>query len=165
MFRTTGRFLLLGALLAGTAFLAAARPAPAAELKKDTSLAFAPDDAAFYLTFLRNQEQMDLFYKSNAYKTLRDLPLVKEAWKKAQAGLGKEGGPLEMYKKFTEDKDNKELIDVLLEGLGDEVFVVGGKTWVDLTSIYSKIQFAQYAGMLKGLSVRWTPTRARSAAC
>jgi hypothetical protein len=157
MLRTTGRFLLLGALLAGTALLTAARPARAAELKKDTSLAFAPDDAAFSMTYLRNKEQVDLFYKSNAYKALRELPIVKELWKKAKDDLSKEGQPLAIYGKLLEDKDNKELLDVLAEGLSDEVSVIGGKAWVDLLGVASKLQLAQYAGMLRGLTGQGNP--------
>ena len=41
----------------------------------------------------------------------------------------KEGGPLEHYKKFTEDKDNKELVHLLLDALSDEIFIWGGKGW------------------------------------
>lgn len=130
--------LLLGALLAGTVLLAAG---PAG--RADTALSMIPEDAAAFSTILRGKEQFDLFYNSNAYKALRSLPIVKQAWEMAQKDLAKDDGPLGMYKKFVEDKDNKELVDLLLEGVSDEVFVYAGKSWGDAMRLLLAVNNAQ----------------------
>src|SRR5262245_38011054 len=115
--RTLGRLFSLSAfLLVAAVLFASGQPARAQEAKKTgTSLDLMPADTAFYASSLRNREQMEIFYKSNAYKAIRALPLVKMGMEMAKAELGKEGGPLEHYKKFIADKSNQELIEVLLE--------------------------------------------------
>src|SRR5688500_4238372 len=108
-----GLRLLLGALLAGAVLIAAGPRARADEetAKTASALAKVPDDAAFFSTSLRNKEQLDLFLKSNAYKTIRSLPAVKAAEEKAKAELAKDpNNPLQRYKKFTAQKENKELV-------------------------------------------------------
>jgi len=132
-----------GRLLAAVILLAGAAAPARADLKKDTSLAVIPADAAFYASSLRNKEQIDLFYNSNAYKTLRELPFVKEAWNELMKKGGEKGGPLEGFHQFMEDKGNKELVDLLLEGAGEELFFYGGKSWIDFQNVANKISYAQ----------------------
>jgi hypothetical protein len=151
--RSPGRHLLLvGALLAAAALISAGGPARAAEdVKTDTSLALIPADAAFYSATLRNKEQIDLFLKSNAYKALRALPVVKQAWAGAKDQLEKMGGPLEMYKKFTADKDNKDLVDLLIDAVSHEVFIYGGKNTSDFPTLVLKSYFAASESVQGGL--------------
>jgi hypothetical protein len=145
--------LLVGALLAATAVLAPGRSARAADEGKATSsLSLLPADTAFYIASLRNKQQMDAFYKSNAYKALRSLPLVKEGVAKAMEKLKEEGGPLEMYNKFMEDKDNKDLVSVLLQGLSEDCFVYGGASWVDFVSLLMKVNQAQQTAPLQAIA-------------
>jgi len=131
--------LLLGAILAGVALAAGGQPVRAQEVKTNTSLSLIPADAAFYAASLRNREQVEIFLKSNAYKTLRSLPLVKMAFEKAKMELSKPGGPLEMYKKFVSDESNKELAEVLLDAVSDDMFVYGSKQWGDFLRITTRI--------------------------
>src|SRR5262245_38213135 len=80
--RTTERMpgrrpLLAATLLVAAALLTGATSARAQGIKTDTSLSLIPADAAFYASTLRNREQVELFLKSNAFKALRDLDVVK----------------------------------------------------------------------------------------
>ncbi|MFO0846718.1 MAG: hypothetical protein U0797_30875, partial [Gemmataceae bacterium] len=136
--------LLLGALLAGTVLLAAGGGGRADDARRpSSSLSLVPADAAVYSALLRGKEQFDLFYNSNAYKALRALPLVKMAWQKAEQDLAKDDGPIGMYRKFVQDKDNKELVDLLVEGLADEVFLYGGRNWGDAMRLALAVNNAQ----------------------
>jgi hypothetical protein len=149
------RLLPTAALLAGLALVAAHHPARAADdVKAATSLSKVPADVAFYAASLRNKEQVQRFYKSNAYKTLRTLPIVKEGYAKAMAELEKAGGPLEMYKKFTADEENKELVSILLGAVSNEVFMYGGKEWNDFMTVYMQtymgMSFAPLQAILSG---------------
>lgn len=145
------RSLYLVALLAATVFSAASPPARAAdEIKTDAnSLSKVPADASFYSANLRNREQVELLIKSNAWKVLHSLPLVKEGIAKATAELTKEDGPLAMYKKFTEVPENKELVDLLLDAVSHEVFLYGGKGWDDFFVLLMQVNSAQQFGPLR----------------
>jgi hypothetical protein len=147
------RFLLMGALLAGLALAVAQPPARAAdEAKSQTSLSLVSADVSFYSASLRLKEQVQAFYKSNAYKMLRSLPIVKEGVAKALEHGGKEGGPLEMYKKFTQDPQNKELVTILLDAVSSEVFCYGGKEWNDFLSVYMNAYLGMSFGPLQALA-------------
>src|SRR5262245_59898361 len=71
-----------------------------ADVKKDTSLSVVPGDVAFYNSSLRMKEQLEIFYKSKAYKALRNIPFVKKAYKEAMEKMKEKGGPMEAYEKF-----------------------------------------------------------------
>jgi hypothetical protein len=158
--RTSGRrFLLMGALLAGLVLATAERPARAADdAKTDTSLSLVPADVAFYGSSLRNKEWLDRFTKSNAYKMLRSLPIVKDGFAKAKEKLGQEGGPLEHYKKFTEVPENKELISLLGDAFSHEVFYYGGKEWNNFMTLYMQTYLSMSFAPLQALmSGRFAP--------
>jgi len=161
--RTPGRPLLLfGVFLAGV-LLSTNLPARAEEVKTNTSLSLVPGDAAVFGTMLRNKEQLDLFYNSNAYKTLRSLPAVKDGLAMAMAQLGKEGGgPLQMYKQFMEDKDNQELLALLGDAASDELFVYMGKTWNDLLKAAIRVNEGQSLGTYRALLNNEDPTRGQA---
>src|SRR5436305_12336028 len=136
--------LLMGALLVGAVLVAAGPRARAQDegTRTETALSLIPADAAFFSTSLRLKEQVDLFLQSNAYKTLRSLPAVKTAVEKAKTDLDKAGG-LGMYKKFMEDKENQDLVNLLKEAVSQEVFIYGGKGWTDFISLAMRVNNAQ----------------------
>jgi hypothetical protein len=149
------RFLLMAALLAGLALVAAQRPARAADdVKTESSLALIPADVAFYSTSLRNKEQLERITRSNAFKVLRSLPIVKEGIAKAMEHIGKEGGPLEHYKKFTENAENKELVSLLADAASHEIFCYGGKNWDQFFTVYMEtylgVSLAPFEALLAG---------------
>lgn len=150
---------LTAALLAALAASAAG-----ADVKKDTSLGAVPGDVAFYSSTLRMKEQLDIFYKSKAYKALRAIPTVKKAYDDAMAKMKEKGGPLEAYEKFVKTKENKELIEVLIEAVSDEIFLVGGKDWVPFYEAFQKVNMERSIGtfeeMLSGTGPDRAPTRA-----
>jgi len=155
--RTTDRTprrgpLLAAALLVAAALVAGDRPARAQGVKTDSSLSFIPADAAFYSTSLRNREQVELFLKSNAFKALHDLPAVKMGLAKLhEEPKFKEG--ISQFHKFLEDKDNKDLADVLLQAVSDEVFFYGGRNWNDFIRVLGRLNAAQQWSAIGPLSM------------
>ena len=113
------------------------------DVKKDSALSRVPADSSLFVTYLRNKEQLDRLHNSRAFKALHKQPLFQMAYKQALAKLNEEGGPLEAYKKFTENKENKELVNLVLGALSDEVFLWGSKGWSDLLVLYGKVNGAQ----------------------
>jgi len=146
---------VLGAALAGLA-----GPAGAADLKKDTALSLIPADAAFFSTNLRNKEQIDLVRKSNAFKKLMALPAVKEAHKQLEEQLHKKDGPAAMYGKVLQSKDFADALAVLKDAVSSEVFIYGGKTWVDLLKVVLEVNNAQQFGPLEALLGGGNPDKA-----
>ncbi len=141
--RSSGRYLLrvMGAVLAAAPVLCFALPARAA----DNATELVPADAAFFTASLRNREQYDAVVKSKAFKRLKDLPLVKEALKKFKAEKDKKDGP---FAKFYEDKDNKALVELVIEAGSSEVFLYGGAGWPELLNLVGQVQNAsQFAGL------------------
>ena len=55
-------------------------PAFADDLKETTALRAVPANASFYLSLLRNREQVEIFLGSNAYQRIRAVPLVNFGW-------------------------------------------------------------------------------------
>src|SRR5262245_42619143 len=56
-------------------------PAPVA------SLALVPQNASFYTSMLRTREQLEIVAKSNFWKRLTELEVVKELWSEATSEL------------------------------------------------------------------------------
>ncbi len=151
--RRGARLLLIAGIIFAGLMFTTFNPARAEAVKTNSSLSFIPGDAGFYASSLRNKEQFDLLYKSNAYKSLRALPLVKMAHDQIMTKL-KEGGeqsPLKMLEGFTKDKDNKELVELALDLGGDELFIYGGKTFGDLFQVMSDVSNANTLSPLKAL--------------
>jgi hypothetical protein len=158
------RCLLLGALLAGAVLLLAAQPARAAEeARPEGSLGQIPADAAFYSAMLRNKEQLDILRNSKPYKKVKELPLVRMALAKAREEMGKEDGPLASFKKFTEDRDNEDLVDLLLDAGSRDIFVYGGPGWCDLLAVAQQVNTARLAS-LKALLGGADPNKAQARA-
>ena len=151
--RTGARLLLVAAVAFAGLLFATARPARAEAVETKSSLSFIPGDAAFYASNLRNKEQFDLFLKSNAFKSLEALPLVQMAYGQIMAKMKENGdqSPLKMFEDFTKNKDNKELVEVVLSLGADELFLYGGKGFGDLFRVLSDVNNAQSISPLKAL--------------
>ena len=67
---------------------AAFAPAAQAQGNPDISARLVPADAPFYSAALRNREQYDLVVNSRAFKALKELPAVQQAWQAADLFLG-----------------------------------------------------------------------------
>jgi hypothetical protein len=148
----------LAALMLAALMTAAVR---ADDVRKDTSLPLIPADAAFYSSSLRLKEQVDLFYKSKAYRALREIPSVKKLYQEAMEKLKEKGGPLEAYEGFLKGKGNKELMEVLGELVTDEVFLLGGKSWVPFMQLLSIYSNSTSFGMVEEILAGTSPERAQ----
>jgi len=135
-----------------------------ADVKKDSALASVPADSAFFVASLRHKEQFELLTSSNAWKALQKLPLYQMALKQMQTHLHGEDGPLAGYKKFMENKDNKELVELIHGALAEEVFVWGGKGWGDAMGLLGKINSVQQFAPLEGLLGGGDPQKAQARA-
>jgi len=141
------------------AFLLAG-PARAQDVRTDSALAIVPADAAFFNSTLRNKEQIDAVYKSNAYKKFRELQGVKDGLKMLHEEMKKEGNPLGVIHKALEQKENKELLDLLVDAVSHEIFCYGGAGWGDLVTAALKANNSQSMAPLEAALTGSDPSKA-----
>ncbi len=106
----------------------------------ETSLPLIPADAAFYSTGLRYKEQLDLFLKSKAFASLRDMPTVRLGMGLLQQQWSDPDGKLKPVRDFVEQPENQELLALLGDAFSNEIFLYGGHTWGDFTELMLQIQ-------------------------
>jgi hypothetical protein len=124
------------------AVILVAAPLRAADPVPDSSLRLIPADAAFYSTSLRLGEQMQRFLSSNAYAKLKALPAAKLAADHIRQALADPNSPPGQMMKLLQDPANKELADLLVDLVKQEVFIYGGAGWTDLLPMFSEINMA-----------------------
>jgi len=138
-------------LLLGMVLVVTVPSARADDVLKDSALAQVPADTAFFSAYLRNKEQVDRLRNSKAFQALMKLPAVQLGLQQLKTQLDKEGGPMEAYRKFIEDEDNKALVDLLIGAASDEVFVWGGASCSDLLETIEKAYGAMRLGPMEAV--------------
>ncbi len=150
--RIAGR-MITTVLLAITLIMGSlvARPALAAE-KLGNSLDFIPADAAFYSSSLRLQQQVDILLKSKAWATLMGMPSLQLGIAGAQMQMNTAGGPMQQYQEWYKQPENQELIELLKDGVSDEVFLYGDKSFAGFTGVaLEAMNSARFAPMFSRL--------------
>ncbi len=107
------------------------------------SIQDVPADATFYSAQLRNREIVEAIARSKAWAKLVRLPIVQMAvlqWN--QAGPGGE------IEKWYQAPENQELVALLGEALGKEVFVYGGAHSADFAQFTTEVVGAARYGPL-----------------
>lgn len=122
----------------------------AAEKKSDSSLALIPADAAYYSALLRNREQIAAIAKSKAWTKIQQMPLFQLAWGYAKSQYSEDGGQLAPLRQWVEQDENRQLLDVLIEALSDDVFLYGGASWVNFSNLMAQVNTARYLGLARG---------------
>src|SRR5262245_58519015 len=116
LFRAGAWCALAAVLLAGApAIVAAENPLE----KIAPSLKFIPATASSYSSMLRNREVFDNVVNSKAWKTLTEMPAVKQAIEAIQDQLD---GPLSEAEQFFDDPLNQDLLKMLIDMVSDEIF-------------------------------------------
>lgn len=134
---------LLGGLLAS--------PARAADFDKldVPSLKEIPADAAYYSAMLRNKEQLNLVLNSKAWKKLVALPGVQDLIQKVNQKIDDPDGPGEQFKKFMEDPDNKEMVELFGDMASREIYFYVGANSSDFAQLMTEmIAAARYGPAL-----------------
>jgi hypothetical protein len=139
------------ACLAVPVVLLAAPTAHAVDLKQDTSLKWIPADAATFHSSMRIGEQLDIIAKSNAWAKFKEMPVVKKAWQAVLEQWDNPNGPFAEFRAIIEQKENQELLALLQDMIGQEVFVYGGKNSAEFLALLMQIQTANQLAPLKAL--------------
>lgn len=123
--------------------------------KIDSALKEVPADAVFFQSWLRNREQVEAVANSRAWGKLNSLPMVKSLWESMEAQLGQPGSPLAEFRKWYEQPENRELVELLLDLGSHEVFAYGGEHTVGFLDVfqgvYGSVQYGSPLLQLQGL--------------
>ncbi|TMQ34062.1 MAG: hypothetical protein E6K70_09710, partial [Planctomycetota bacterium] len=129
---------VLGVTLAVAVFSGAAR---AADAPPAGSLKFVPADAGFYSCTLRAGEQLQAVTKSKAWAKIKEMPTVKMGLQHLQEHLKNPKDPkLAQLLKLYEQPENKQLVELLGDLMGQEVFCYGGPNTADFLQLLASLQ-------------------------
>lgn len=121
--RWTG--LMIAAAFVATPLAASATP-PADMRSHAKSLEVVPADAAFYLAWLKNREQIDLMLQTNAWRRLTTIPMLQLGWSQVETQWRFPSDPtVQLVKDWVESGEGQEFLALLSEMTSDEVFVYG----------------------------------------
>lgn len=134
-------------------------PAARADVLEDTtSLGFVPADVQFYVAWLRNREQYDLFVNSRAFAKLRQLPVVQMGVALLDVQRQDRDSPLGQFETWRQQPENRELLSLLGEMVSQEVFLHGDAAWADFGTLLQQMKAARNIGRMRatfqGLTVR-----------
>jgi len=145
---------MVAAIVASYLALMGAAPAvPAAALDDlDVSLKWIPADAAFYSAMLRNREQIEIIGKSKAWARLMAMPVVQEGFKKYDEAAADPENPAAKFKAGLANPAVQDVLALLADMGGRDIFLYGGDNFVDFLDLMQKINAAQRSGQLMQLS-------------
>ena len=122
----------------------------AADTTAASGIALIPEDAAFVSATLQAREQYDRIVKSNAFATLRNLPVLIRGLDALEEQKLQPGSPLSILATFMELPENEQAMALLKDMISTDTFVYGEPSCVKFVELLKKIQQAQNAaGILR----------------
>lgn len=135
-------FALLFSLVAGGI---ATSPRLLAEGMRDHagSLEAIPEDAAFYMAWVKNREQVDAMLGTNAWRKLMAIPVVQMGWMQAQTQWQFPTNPdVKKFKRWVDGPDGQKLVQLLTQMGSEEVFVYGDGSLATLADVLMEMNSA-----------------------
>ena len=86
----------------------------------DSSLKLIPANAASASVSFQNDVQMQRFLKSNAFKAIKNHPIIQMGW--GQAMFMFQNGPASGVNDFFQQPENKDLLPLLKDAVSNEIF-------------------------------------------
>ena len=128
------------------------------DLRETTSLKIVPADAAFYSSCLRNREQYEAFVGSNAFAKLMAIPAIQSGVQYLKDSWANPPDPdFAEFKKFIEQPENQQLVELLGEMVSDEVFFYGDSSLGEALAFMQQINAVQQTAMLRALETGEDP--------
>lgn len=138
--------LLMTAMLAAASLRAAEVPTK--------SLEYAPADSSFYMSFLRNREQVDRLTNSNFWKQARKLDYMKQLQALITLGIYVPDSPLPKILQELEKPENKEAVELLKDMASSEIFLYGDGRLAKSLALWNEMQSG--AQFVRAISVEIT---------
>lgn len=110
-----------------------------------TALRLAPADCSCFSTSLRLKEQLLKLWNTKSVQQIWKTSLVQTGWNEVLKNYERQAGPMQS---MLEQKENKELIQLLLDMSSEECFFLGGPTLPNFLSVVGDVIGAGYTGAL-----------------
>jgi hypothetical protein len=107
--------------------------------KQETSLAWIPDNAAFYVSLLNCRQQIDTVRQSKAWDRLMKLPAVVDALKQYHQQSEDPETPAGKVQSGLANPQIQSALNFLADLLGQEAFVYSDPNCIDLLRFFQKI--------------------------
>jgi hypothetical protein len=127
-----------------------------------TSLRLVPDSAAFYAAALRGREQVELVLNSRAFAKLRQLPIVQMGLGLYQMQAATPDSIPGKIQQALEDPQVKELLALLADMFGQEVFLYGDMSSIDVWELIQQMQRGGQVGQIVGALGGKNPGRSQA---
>ncbi len=118
---------------------------PHANVLQTTALRLAPADCSVFSTSLRLKDRLLSLWNTKAIQQIWNTPLVQAGWSEVTKGWQQQAGPM---KGMLEQKENKELLQLLLDMASEECFMVGGPTLPNFLTVVGEAFGAAYVGAI-----------------
>ena len=116
---------------------------PATSRLGSMGVAMVPQDAAFVSSSLRLREQYDAIVKSNAFKSVMQLPAVRRALDSLDEQRMTPGSPLSTLDTFMQLPENEDAVELLGDMAATDTFVYGEPSCVSFWRLVRKLGEAQ----------------------
>lgn len=120
------------------------------------SLKLVPQDASFYLSTLRLREQFETVANSNWWAKIEQSEEYQQAMMLWEFTKMDPESPVVQFEEWLDDPANKQLSEVVLNMVSDEVFIYGGKGFAEsievLQTVSNATNQANYARQAKILA-------------
>lgn len=121
------------------------KPTTNANILQTTALRLAPADSSVFSTSLRLKERLLGLWNTKAVQQIWKTPLVQAGWSEITKNFEQQAGPMTG---MLEQKENKELLQLLLDMASEECFMLGGPTLPPFLTTAGEIFAAGYLGAM-----------------
>lgn len=121
------------------------QPTSNANILQTTALRLAPADSSFFSTSLRLKERLLGLWNTKAVQQIWKTPLVQASWSEITKNFEQQAGPVTG---MLEQKENKELLQLLLDMASEECFMLGGPTLPKFLTTAGEMIGAAYMGAI-----------------
>lgn len=130
-----------------------------ATILETTALRLAPADCAYFSTSLKLKERLLTLWNTKAVQQVWKTPLVQAGWMEIEKKWTEQSGPVQG---FLAQKENQELMQLLLDMTSEECFLLGGSSLASFTELVTGIfSNSYYASFFSVFNPTRDPVTAR----
>ena len=122
-------------VLAGLAIAALIAPTVTSAASTQTAADIVPDDCVFFSTSLKLDKQFEIVAQSRAVKRILGLPTVQLGLSQLRAQP-----QFQQFQQALRSPFGQRVVDTLKDSLSHEVFVYGGRQWLDVLGVLVEFQ-------------------------
>ena len=124
-------------------------------VRETTSLKFVPADVSFYASMSRMREQVERVVKSKAAARFGKMMIEASGEEALEEGLDEIfqefdfDNPLEQIKEVIKQEQFRQMAELGLDMVSNEIFVYGGPEYAEMSEIYTRFVSEMYKEMAK----------------